>query len=271
MPSGCPALCCCRKWTSDINQCSTGSQVGTNRLNVQSMVGLFYMLMLAAAAAIIFASAERILALYPGITRRLRRVTSAGDWRSTALDCLLASPACGGLKPSRTCLLVRRSLRSQPIGDSLCDVNFDAHSGHHFASVVGNKRYVPDHDFSQSTLEISRSFRPRGCSLGGPGMRSAVAAAAAVAAADARAAASDRKGGGSGEGSCGGDGSCRGQAACGQVSFENGSGITSRFTTPDSTHHNGSVRGGTSCSGGADIADKRSPTEGCILTVDNAR
>lgn len=135
-----------RKWTTEIDQCAASAEVDTNRLDVRSLVGLFYMLLLAMALAMAIAGIERFFAAHPKLWQRLRRpftpVAVAGQ---------------------------RLASRASNI-------------------IPEDMRRVPDHGFSKSALEISRSFRPRGRSLGGPAFAARAAAAAnAVAAADAAA------------------------------------------------------------------------------------
>ena len=61
-------------------------QVDTNRLDVRSLVGLFYMLLLAMTLALCIAGTERFLAAYPKLLQGLRRplapVAVAGAWQS---------------------------------------------------------------------------------------------------------------------------------------------------------------------------------------------
>lgn len=106
------------------------------------------------------------------------------------------------------------------------------HAGHRLTGfcLPGTTRYVPNHDFSQSPLEISRSFRPRGKSFGGPGP-SASGSVTPNGGADARQALVGTLNGTFPRNS--------------KVSFAPSSGCT----TPDSSHHGGERRGGSDESG----------------------
>jgi len=70
-----------RKQSMKTSRCFP-SQVDTNRLDVKSLVGLFYMLLLAVAMALLIAAAERIvphaLAACPGAATRLHQLQAAG-------------------------------------------------------------------------------------------------------------------------------------------------------------------------------------------------
>jgi hypothetical protein len=72
-----------RKWTTDIDQCR-GDQTDTNRLNVQSLTGLFYMLLLAVGIGLCIAAIERIVSACPSIGHQWNRLWRSGHNLATA-------------------------------------------------------------------------------------------------------------------------------------------------------------------------------------------
>ena len=141
----------------------------TNRLDVRSLVGLFYMLLLAMALAMAIAGIERFFAAHPKLWQRLRRpftpVAVAGAVHGLLHESVLASAVM--IPPAAPCCSMTACFWPVTPWKEVKERAGRFCTGQRLASRASNiipedMRRVPDHGFSKSALEISRSFRPRG-------------------------------------------------------------------------------------------------------------
>lgn len=85
-------------------QYSAFVQIDTNRLNVRSLVGLFYMLLLAVAIALLIASVERLFAACPWIGGFFSRMWHSGAPFSVSICrsvCALQCSSCWSPAPAK--------------------------------------------------------------------------------------------------------------------------------------------------------------------------